>query len=338
MNQNTNEHIIYPGTTLHICLTEKCQLRCKHCYFRDKTYNNELSKEQVENIVNKFFSFREYFHDMYKDIPNPYLNISGGEALLHPDICHITDFLTKKFNFIKFLSNGIIYNKEVCSILLNSNKEILYQISLDGTKHVHDYIRGNGTFDKTVKNIIKMKTDFPNLNITIALNASNLNYNEVIPLTKFVKSIGVNSIYFDRYVNCINMNDIRIMNLEEHKKFITNIINAQNCFSDNDFKVLSVRSLQPKSNYTCRAFIGHQICLANGDRYACTRYQMKTGNWLEDSVEKLAEISLDYYNKYLQIPEECSKCKDRFICRGGMRCLTYAATGKTNIKDIHCTK
>jgi radical SAM protein with 4Fe4S-binding SPASM domain len=143
-------------------------------------------------------------------------------------------------------------------------------------------------------------------------------------------------IFFDRYVPYGKPLDIRSVTVDEYKEVISLIEEAYNLYNDNSFIVYKDRSMQPCGTYFCGAGVYNQICVPNGDRYICSRYQIKSGNWFKDSVEELYNNALRWEEKVLQTPEDCFDCIHKKICNGGMRCLTYAVTGEFNKKDIHC--
>ena len=40
--------------------------------------------------------------------------------------------------------------------------------------------------------------------------------------------------------------------------------------------------------------------------------------------------------RLMKVPDECSKCEHSEMCRGGLKCLTYAMYKDLNHKDIGC--
>ena len=68
----------YIPKLMHICLTDSCQLKCKHCYFGEYERKRELSLEDILLVNNKFFKLRDVFFGMGYKYKNSILNISGG--------------------------------------------------------------------------------------------------------------------------------------------------------------------------------------------------------------------------------------------------------------------
>ena len=62
-------------TTLQLNITEKCNLRCKHCHVMKNSENLVMSKETMEDCLK--------FLDNHK---MKTVDITGGEPTTHPEI------------------------------------------------------------------------------------------------------------------------------------------------------------------------------------------------------------------------------------------------------------
>ena len=79
------------------------------------------------------------------------ISLSGGEPFLHPDILYIIDMLSERNFKIIIVTNGLLLTKNLAMFLEKRNVGL--QVSIDGTKDVHDYIRGKGTYDILINNL-----------------------------------------------------------------------------------------------------------------------------------------------------------------------------------------
>ena len=63
---------------------------------------------------------------------------------------------------VSFVSNGTLLTKEIAKIL--QNKGVLFGVSLDGNKYVHDLhrknIKGEKTYDSIITNIESIEKNF----------------------------------------------------------------------------------------------------------------------------------------------------------------------------------
>jgi MoaA/NifB/PqqE/SkfB family radical SAM enzyme len=237
----------------------------------------------------------------------------------------------------KILSNGYRYDKEVIDVSLNKYESFIYQISLDGLRDNHDFIRGYGSYDKAIETIKSIKRDFPNVFLQIAFNAHHHNNDDLMELTKIVKDLGCNKIFYDRYVPYWK-SELVMLTQEEYNKHTAYINQAYDLYNDDTFTVFRARSLQFDNKYRCQSGVRNQIAKADGTRISCTRYHVECGNWYTDDVDTLVEKSIRAEIKTLPVPISCISCDRLKTCRGGMRCLSWACTNKFDIKDIHCVR
>lgn len=106
-------------------LTSSCNLRCTHCFA--SAGNDKIS----------FITFEDAIRVVKAacDMGVFWLNISGGEPLLHPNIFEIIKYTTTVPLVTSLLTNGILWDDNIISKLLevDPNRKTKIQISLDGT-------------------------------------------------------------------------------------------------------------------------------------------------------------------------------------------------------------
>lgn len=142
---------------LYLLLTEKCNLNCKMCIRGDKS-NRELSLCDIKGIQ----SIEELStHDIV---------ITGGEPTLCKNFIQIVDFLKGKCKSLSICTNGTTdyyINKD----FLDSKVSI--QISLDGTREIHDLIRGENSFDQIINTISKLEALEIPFTVSSVVNKNN---------------------------------------------------------------------------------------------------------------------------------------------------------------------
>jgi MoaA/NifB/PqqE/SkfB family radical SAM enzyme len=173
-------------------ITHQCNLRCAICEIRNDDSKKELKTYEVKGLIlqAKEWGVKEFV-------------LSGGEALLRPDIFEIINFVSGKNYHLGILTNGILLDdsfiRKLSPYLINGALSL--SISLDAlTPRIHDEIRGTeGSFDRTLAGLkilseLKKSHDKVNFNtISIILNA---NLEELASLADFLKSLDLNSIQF----------------------------------------------------------------------------------------------------------------------------------------------
>ncbi len=122
---------------LDLQITDRCNLRCKHCYI-DNAEQNELSPGLIREILDEF--------ELMQGVR---LLITGGEPIAHRDFDSVNALLPG-YGFRKILfTNGLLLDKKVVRTL--NVDEI--QFSVDGMEHGHNALRGDGTYRKVMKSI-----------------------------------------------------------------------------------------------------------------------------------------------------------------------------------------
>lgn len=133
-----------------IQLTNKCNLRCKHCFewnedgFLNRVDDSTKSGELDKSILNQIFTeTKEARSNMY---------LWGGEPLCYTHWDEVVSILEKDKRWTIICTNGILIDKKLDS-LLKISENIVLLISVDGFEAENDAIRGKGTFKKVIENI-----------------------------------------------------------------------------------------------------------------------------------------------------------------------------------------
>lgn len=141
-------------------ITNICNLHCTHCYWwLNRKEEESLTLEQWEKIIDEKFKKHHIF----------IVTLVGGEPLMKPDI---VELFVKKFP------------KRAC-VVTNGTYQLphfenlyFYWISIDGTREIHNKIRGDGSWEKTRKNVIEYVNTYGNkawkdIWITMTINSEN---------------------------------------------------------------------------------------------------------------------------------------------------------------------
>lgn len=143
---------------LELQITDRCNLRCRHCYIGDKA-PQELSVKQIRAILKEF-----------EEMQGLRLMITGGEPLLHSNFELINELLPAFFLRKILFTNGLLLNK---NLLRGLNVDEI-QISIDGLEKGHDALRGAGTFKKAVGAVRLAKEMGFEVSVATMIHAKNL--------------------------------------------------------------------------------------------------------------------------------------------------------------------
>jgi MoaA/NifB/PqqE/SkfB family radical SAM enzyme len=136
----------HPGgreETLSIEVTNHCNSMCSHCFVRAGiSKRSSLSVGLVKDII----------YDGY-DLNYRHLHITGGEPLLWDGLFEALDYsLNIGYQTIFLNTNGTQLSAAV-SRRLASYDGLSISISLEGPQALHDSIRGEGSYTRTLKRI-----------------------------------------------------------------------------------------------------------------------------------------------------------------------------------------
>jgi radical SAM protein with 4Fe4S-binding SPASM domain len=162
---------------LTISITSDCNLDCRTCggwdftnHLRSKGHNY-LPYETITRIL-----------DEGKKRGNRYLDITGGEPFLHPDIIKILLYAEQSGYWISILTNGLLLDEKLIQSLSTIRARI--RISFySADKKTHEYFSGENTYDPLV-NIIRNLRE-KRLYFGIGMPVFKKNINEIEETVKF---------------------------------------------------------------------------------------------------------------------------------------------------------
>ncbi|MCI5143032.1 MAG: radical SAM protein, partial [Candidatus Electrothrix sp. ATG1] len=176
-------------------ITNRCNLRCLHCYQDRYTDSNELTLAQIDDVLAQISAL---------STENPgqgrtHLTITGGEPLLFPHLDALIEkvFRSSHIKGYSLLSNG--HGIDAATIrLLRKYPPVYVQVSLDGTKKNHEAIRGTGSFAQAVQGIKQLVA--AKIRTTVSFTATNKNYKDLLRLSFHCNRLNVNHLWTDRVI------------------------------------------------------------------------------------------------------------------------------------------
>ena len=131
-------------------ITDKCNLRCTHCYQENYTDISDMSLEELKVIAKKLFKTLSKWNKQGD------ISITGGEPFIRRDLLSFLEYLdsSEQVSNLDILSNGTMLTDDIVKRLKLIRKLHRVQVSLDGASpKTHDEIRGHGTFEKAIDGI-----------------------------------------------------------------------------------------------------------------------------------------------------------------------------------------
>jgi len=209
LNQNLSE--------LSLFINNICNLRCKHCYVGTKNEESDLSLDNWKSIINEAVSLGINI-----------FGIVGKEPLLTPDkTFDLIDYIKQNYpkTIVGFVTNGTLLDKHIKTII-KANLDYI-DISIDGTEEGHDYIRGEGSFQRTLSGIRELiKVGFPKEKLFLSITTTNKT--NLIEIIKFFDKEGILNFVISPYLLFShNASDLVSNHQEYFKKFFQEVKNLK---------------------------------------------------------------------------------------------------------------
>lgn len=219
-NAEFNEKLEDLPFPLHVKwkITSRCNIRCKHCYIGEKE-NLQLPVESNMEIAKRIAKSGAFV-----------VTISGGEPLVVEELPQIAAYLLEEKMKLHIFTNGILLPdfinrlEDECGSTYKNMLE--FNISLDGMQEVHDFMRGEGVFEKTVTGMKFVLERGYSVKTNTTVIPKNIN--DVIPLIVFCREIGVSSSQFSNLINrgwAIDNQDQLKMTESDQERFASTLRN-----------------------------------------------------------------------------------------------------------------
>ena len=328
----------YKNMNITIDVTTKCNLRCKHC--RTNEIVHELSLDEIKTIVKKCKEFK----------PRGVF-ISGGEPLTRNDIADVIKE-TKKLAPVTILNtNSLLLTEEKLQELIDAGLNYI-QVSLDGIEKYHDFIRGKGTYKKTIEKLklISKYSDKIKLHISSVVSSINIDgMEELVHQIIDVEQIKVQIFGFKRFVPSNELKESGALGkdglkelydkLEKlNKKYVDKTTIVSDMPMKNIFQEKRVYEIMNKYNLNCvgcSAGINGISIRNDGTVTPCTLLYISCGNILKESLEDILNNDIMKKIKNREVGGKCGSCKHKMIC-GGCRACAYQLSGNPLGEDPEC--
>lgn len=161
---------------LTISVTSDCNLNCRICGGWDFTKHkvrqgNSLPLEIIKKML-----------DEGRTRGNWYLEITGGEPFLHPQIMDIISYAEKSGYWTYILTNGLLLNEDIIESI--SSLRVMLRISIySANKDTHEYLCQDDTFDHLVDVIRMLRRR--GISFGLCMPVFRANVNEIQDTIKF---------------------------------------------------------------------------------------------------------------------------------------------------------
>ncbi|MFX0047819.1 MAG: radical SAM protein [Candidatus Hermodarchaeota archaeon] len=323
------------NSVLLLEVTTKCNLNCIHC-FGNKSKINILSLDQIRQIFLKANSY---------GITD--LILTGGEPFLRSDIFEVIHYAEKSgIKNIAITTNGLMLESKsiVRNVKKNLNTIVQLFVGFNGaTSTTHDFIRGEGQFDKLI-HILQNKAlrKFP-LGIDACIGKWNVH-----EIYDFFETADMFDGKFFNFVPFIpigegkNLMD-QVLSPLECKRMIEMVKKKKEEGYYVDLCFTPYAKLISKELTGCCNLLSEFLTItAQGDVIPCLYMkEYNFGSFLSNEIEQIysnpkAGYFLQPQSYQNRMKGSCGQCQSFNICGGGCKIVTYALKGTIFDTDPLC--
>lgn len=334
---------------IQLHLTERCNLRCKHCYQNEgRTY--EMSLPEIASVIEETAEMLGDWKEAYDIGFTPSFNVTGGEPFLRPDIFEVLEEMRAGGFDTFILTNGLLVDRKRANRLAGIGIKGA-QVSIEGPGHIHDSIRGAGSFEASLKGIRNIVDAGIEVTLNTTLSGVNAQYfSEVIDLASSLK---VQRLGFSRLVP--SGSGRQLLGTMLSRNALKDLY--QDIFSRDTGSLYIVTGDPVASQFRtpseddtgeawpsggCAAGVSGLTILPDGTVTPCRRMPVPIGNVRQDSLREIWATSdiLNLLRDKSRYQGKCGVCGKWYVCRG-CRAIAYAfsqAKGEGNYltEDPQC--
>jgi radical SAM protein with 4Fe4S-binding SPASM domain len=343
---------IQPPFMVSYSITQKCNLKCKHCYSDsvDQAAPDELSTQEALRLMDDLSGWGIGL-----------LIIDGGEPLCREDLLDVVQYASSKDIRTTIGSNGTLIDEGMARNMLDAGV-MAVAISVDGADaQTHDSFRGvSGTFEQTLKGAEACRAAGLPFQFNMIIRKETLS--QLDDMLYLAVDRGANAAeFFDLIAAGRAKQECReqVLSLDERKQSMEWLAQSQeDCpivirvpgcpmyplllqerhIKPKHFPVEMLRRV-PYHDRGCAAGMpmGYVMVLSNGEVNPCMLLQVKLGNIREQSIISIWENSpvLAQLRQRELLKGECGNCSHKVTC-SGCRGRAYEETGDMMAVDPGC--
>ncbi len=241
-------------------ITERCNLRCKHCFVSSVPNGSYMDYEVIENdILPRLLNL-----NVIK------VTLTGGEPFVHPNLFEICNLFACNGIEITICTNGTLVTENILS-KFEKIHHLKFNISLDGFSFdSHGKFRGMRNpilFDQLLSNIESIGS-IGKLNGLLCTPNSFCEKSEFADICNFAKMNHAKYVLFNPLSKIGRGQQSLEFSVEEI--FYDEIIRSTNHFIDENFEVLYIRFPNTKKQLLPQCELGNMFYVfTNGDTTLC---------------------------------------------------------------------
>lgn len=313
--ESVHHHKPYSLGAVYLNITRACNLKCSYCFATEREEHGaqELSLEEFQDIV-----------DQIADLGQPEIILTGGEPMVSPVTLPLAHYIKKKHLTVKLLTNATLIDEANADAIAETFD--LVKISLDGSsKERHDFYRGAGAYDRTLRAIGLLEERNVNLLLAMVVTQQNADDVEAMSLRWGNKLIFQPLFPMGRARQ--GKNDVALTGREYYHV----LCQCANVNPYMDIETVIANHERNHSIVKCAIGDGEISISCTGDVYPCQLMHNKDayiGNVREWPIKEIYESEKMHTFKDLTVDQMdgCRDCVFRYLCGGACHARHYSET------------
>ena len=322
-------------------LTERCNLRCHHCY-QERRKVQEMTANEVKREIDGATQMFQAWEEEHGIRVSPSIHFTGGEPFLYKGLWDVIAYSKAKGYGVAMMTNGSLITKDRAKRASSLGISDI-QVSLEGPPELHASIRGRGSFNAAVKGVEHLVAEGNRVSANVTL--SRLNVGKIEETVEVARAIGFYGIGFSRMVPCGRGKTLldSLLTPQELKSAYQKVISL----NSPPFEVVSGDPLagmllgtKPSvgCNLTlsgCSAGFSGVTIVSDGSVMPCRRIGLIAGNLKKKSLRAIWASSrlLWKLRRRESYTGKCGRCSLWPSCRG-CRAVAYAYSITQGTPDL----
>lgn len=318
---------------VYLLVNESCNLRCPFC-IRGKSKDRILLLEEWKRVLD--------LNNFSRDT----LLITGGEPTLHPNLSDIIRASVERFKSVCVHTNG---TESGWIADISNVRKVAVQISVDGSRDLHNAIRGSGTLDvcgKVEDTINKLNLKGVRYCISTTINRINAaRIGEIVAYVSEFRKMDYWKVSPQLPFGCGTTEDC--LSASEWNEIVDRLLQEVDVplrihklfdFSLVDAYVEEYGALPPRAmncgNVTAKIYIYPDLTV-----FPCTCLtDFPLGDARTQPLPNIlrGEKALPFRDYKIRPESQCANCRYLPFCNGGCIGMSYAIFGRLGMGDARC--
>jgi selenobiotic family peptide radical SAM maturase len=305
-----DEALVAPVFTLQWHITQRCDLRCRHCY--DRSDRRDVGYEEGVRILDQLRSFC-----LAKNVQGQ-VSFSGGNPFLHPRFTDLYRAAVERGFVTAILGNPV--GRQELNEFIAIRRPAYFQVSLEGLREHNDEIRGPGHFERTLELLrLLRQRRVPSL---VMLTLTRRNMDQVIPLGRELEGL-TDGLAFNRLALVGEGARLQLPEPDAYQRFLDRyaaavaevpVLALKDNLLNRAFRDRGDDLFCGCAGYGCGAAFNFLSLLPDGELHACRKFPSPVGTL---AASTLAEVyDSPAAERYRRGSSACSGCRLRAVCGG----------------------